>query len=92
MWRVWVKQWPKYSTLWPAGPVLRITLVQNLIAFCSRPEVTCDVISGSFVGPVVPDNRVKFGDARLNCSQEIPPEAVYGGIFDGLFAVASDQN
>ena len=75
MWRVWVKQWPKYLTLWPAGPVLRITFVQYLIAFNSRPEVTSDVISGGFLEPVFPDNCVKFGDLCLNHSREIPPEA-----------------
>ena len=59
-----------------AGPVLRITFVQNLIAFCSGPEATGDVISGRFMGPVVPDNRVKFGDPHVNPSREIAPEAV----------------
>ena len=72
----WVKQWPNYLTLWPARPVLRITFVQYFIAFCSRPEVMSDVISGRFVGPAIPDNRVKFSDSRLNLSREIPPEAV----------------
>ena len=71
-----MKQWPNYFTLWPAGPVLRVTFVQYLTAFCSRPEVMSDVISGGFVGPVVPDNRVKFGDPGFNRSREIPPEAV----------------
>ena len=37
------------------------------------------------MGPVIPDNRVKFGDRRINLSREIPPEAVCGGIFDGFF-------
>ena len=74
--RVWVKQWPKYLTLWPAAPVLRITFVQDLIAFYNRPEATSDVISGKFVGPVVRDNRVEFGGPRLNPSREIQPEAV----------------
>ena len=50
-----------------------------------------DVISGIFVGPLVPDKPVKSGDPRLNRSQEIPPEAAWGIIFDGFFAVASDQ-
>ena len=76
MWRVWVKQWPKYLTLCPPRPVLHITFVQYLIAFCGRLEVMSDAISGRFVGAVVPDNHVKFGDPRLNRSQEIPPEAV----------------
>ena len=44
-----------------------------------------DVISGRFVGSVVPNNHVKFGDPRLNRSREMPPEAVGGGIFDGFF-------
>ena len=91
MWRVWIKQWPKYLTLWPAGLVLRITFVQYLIAFCSRTEVTSDVISDRILRSVVPDKGVKFGDPRLNCSLEIPPEAVLGGIFYGFFAVASDR-
>ena len=38
---VWVEPWQKYFTLRPTGSVLRITFVQHLIAFCSRPEVTC---------------------------------------------------
>ena len=66
------QQWPNYFTHWPTGPVLRNTFVQYLIAFCSRLEVMSDVISGRCVRPVVPDNRVKFGDRRLNLSREIP--------------------
>ena len=76
MWPVWAKQWWKYLTLWLARHVLRITFVQDLIAFFSRPEVTSDVIYGRFVVPVVYDNRLNFGDHRLNRSREIPPEAV----------------
>ena len=41
-----------------------------------------DVVSGRFVGPVVPDSRMKFGDPHLNCSREIPSEAVRYSIFD----------
>ena len=51
-----------------------------------RPEMASDVISGRFVGPVAPDNRVKFGDPRLKLSREIPPEAVSRGIFDCFFS------
>ena len=58
------------------GPVLRTTFVQYLIAFCSRLEATSAVISDRFVGTVVPGNHVKFGDHRLNFSQEILPEAL----------------
>ena len=78
-------------TLCPAGPVLRITFGQNLIAFCSRPEETSDVISGIFVGLVVSDDCMKFGDLRINLSRDITPEAVLGGIFDSFFAVTSDR-
>ena len=56
--------------------------MQYLTAVCNRPEATSDVISGRFVGPVVPDKSVKFGDPRLNLSRDITPEAVLGGIFD----------
>ena len=50
-------------TLWPAGPVLR-TFALYLIAFCSRPEIASDVISGKFLDPVVQDKSVKFHDPR----------------------------
>ena len=63
-------------SLWPAGPVLRITFAQYLIAFCSRLEPTMDVISGRLMGPDVPDNRVKFGHPRIKLSRAIPPEAI----------------
>ena len=76
MWLVWVEQWPKYLTLWLTGPDLRITFVQYFIAFRSRPEATSDVISGSFPGHVVPDNRVRFSDPCLIRFREILPEAV----------------
>ena len=64
--------------------VLRTTFVHYLIAFCSRPEATGDVISGKYMRPVVLDNHVKFGDPRLNRSREIPPEPVWCGIFGGF--------
>ena len=63
-----------------------------LIEFCSRPEATSDFISGTFVRTVVIDNFVKLGDPRLKRSREIPPEAVYGGIFDVFFAVTPNWN
>ena len=44
-----------------------------------------DLISGIFVGPIVPDKPVKFHDPCLNQSREIPPEAVKGSIFDSIF-------
>ena len=45
-----------------------VAFVQYLIAFCSRSEVASDVVSGTFVGPAMPDDCVKFGDSRLNFS------------------------
>ena len=50
-----------------------------------------NVIYGKFVGPAIPDNRVKFGYSRIQPSREIPPEAARGGIFDGFLAVASGR-
>ena len=63
--------------------------VQHVIAFCSRPETAIEVISSTFVGPIVPDKRVKFRDPHLNRSVEIQPKAV--GIFDGSFAIISNR-
>ena len=40
-------------------PVLRITFVQYLIAFRSRPEAASNVISGANVGQVGMDASVK---------------------------------
>ena len=65
------KKWLNYLTLWAARPVLRTTFEQYLIAFYSRLETTSGVLSIRFVGPVVADNCVKFGDPRLNLSREI---------------------
>ena len=58
--------------------------MQYLIAFYSGLEKANDVISGGFVGPIVLEKRVKFCHPHLNRSQEIPPETVGGGIFDGF--------
>ena len=49
-----------------------------------RPEAASDVISGRYVGPIVLDKCVKFRGPSLNCSREIPPEPVEGGIFDSF--------
>ena len=51
-----------------AAPVLRVIFVQYIIAFCSLLEAMSDVISGTYVGALVPNNCVKFGDRRLNRS------------------------
>ena len=71
-----VLQWPNYLTRKPARPVLRITYVQYLTAFCSQPKATSDVISGRSVGPLVLDSRANFPDPHSNFSRDIPPEAV----------------
>ena len=54
---------------------LRITFVLYLTAFCSRPKATSDVIFGRFVGPVILDNHMRFGDRCIKFSREIPHEA-----------------
>ena len=86
----WFKQSPIYLNLWPAGPVLH-TFVKYLVTFCSRLETASDVISGKFVGPIVPNKSVKFCDPRLNLSGEIEPEVVEGGIFHVFFKITSDR-
>ena len=40
------------------------------------------MISGKFVWSIVLDKPVKFHDRRLTRSQEIPPEATWGGVLD----------
>ena len=49
----------KVCTSVPVAPILR-TVVQYLIAFCSRLEVASDVISGANVEQVGMDVLVKF--------------------------------
>ena len=68
IWWFYLKHWPNCSTLWPAAPVLSIFL-QYLIAVCSWTETASDIISGSFVGPIVPDKHVQFPDPRLKSSR-----------------------
>ena len=41
--------------------------------------------------PIVLDKRVKFRDPHLNHSQEIAPDAIGGGILDGLFEITSGR-
>ena len=89
MWRAWVKQWQKELTLWPTGPILRITFVQYLIPFCRRTQVTSDIKSGKFMGPVFPGQPCDIRWSSLDRFREIPPEAV--GLCGGIFTVASDQ-
>ena len=45
------------------------TFVQYVIAFRSRPEKPSDVISGTFVEPVIRDTYVAFCDLRSNRSR-----------------------
>ena len=72
-----------------AKPVLH-TFVQYLTAFCSRPEAANDIISSRFGSPIAIDKCVKCRDPCLNRTQEIPPEAVGGGIFL-FFAITSER-
>ena len=58
--------------------------MQYLVAFCNRPEGAGDVISCRFVGKIVLEKCVKFGDPCLNHSREILPEAIGSGIFDSF--------
>ena len=56
------------------------------MTFCSRLEVTSDVISSRAVRQIVLDKRVKFlRDPSLNHSRKIPPIPVGGSIFDSFF-------
>ena len=64
----------------------------DIVKGCIRLEAASDVISRTFVGPIVPNKPVEFRDPRLNCSREFPPEAVGGGIFDSFFRITSDPN
>ena len=60
--------------------VLR-TFVQYLIDFVDDwNQTVMSYLSCRFVGPIVPDTRVKFCDPRLNHSAEIPPKAIGCGI------------
>ena len=63
------------------------TLVQYLIASFSLLEAASNVVSGTFVGPTVPNMCVEFCDPHLDRSQEIPTEPVGGGICDRFFAI-----
>ena len=66
-----------------ASSALR-TFVQYLIAFCRRQEAAVGVISGKFVGPIVPDKLVKLFEPPLNRSGEIQPKLVGCGISAGF--------
>ena len=70
-----------------AGPVLH-NFVQYLVTFSSRPEADNDVVSNTFVWPIVLDKYAKFRDPSLNRSREIPAE---GGIFDSFSTITSDR-
>ena len=64
-----------------SDPFYAILYSRYLIAFCSRPEAATDVISGKFLELVATcHKRVKFGAPGSNCSREIPPDALEGGI------------
>ena len=81
----------------PAAPVL-LTFLQYLVAFSSRLGATIGIISsvlsGWFVGPVIPYRRVNCLDPRLNRSGEIQPKAVGCGIFCrfSITSIIADRN
>ena len=56
-----------------------------------RLEAPGDVISSRFVRPTVLYKFIKFRDTGLKRSQEIPPKAVGGGIFNSFFAIILDR-
>ena len=74
-----------FDSLAERGPVLGITFVQNLIAFCTRSEVTkSDVISGRFLAAtstwLSTTMRNMHRDPRLNVLEKFhmkPPEAEF---------------
>ena len=45
--------------------------MQDLLAFCNRPEGAGDVISGKFMRPIVLDRYITFRDPCLSRSREI---------------------
>ena len=67
-----------------------------MIAICSRPEEKSDVLSGTLVGSVVPDNRVKIGDPTFNSfSQKFnlkPPKAAFSSFFSLSFRQKRDSD
>ena len=63
------------STLCASGLVL-CTVVQYLIAFFAADrKQPSDVVSGMFVGSIVPNKSVEIRDPRSNHSREVSPEA-----------------
>ena len=58
--------------------------MQYLFESCSQLEAASEVISGLFVGPVVPDKTAIFRDPCSNHSRGIPLEAVGCGFFDSF--------
>ena len=68
------------------------TRFAQYLTFCSQPEAAGDVISGTFLGPIVlkDDKYVNFRGPILNPSREMPTEAVRGSISNSFFAITSD--
>ena len=64
--------------------------MQYLIAFFSRLEAASDIISGSFVRPIVSDKRLRLHNPHFSLYPEIQAEAVGGGRFDVLFAITAE--
>ena len=56
-----------------------------------RLEEAGDVVSSTFVGPIVLDKYVKFHDLSLNRSRDIRHDAAGCDIFDSFLAITSDR-
>ena len=63
---------------WPAGPVLRITFVQYLTAFCSRPEATSGVISSRVPLREFMKLVTGYATCAFQGSQGVPRIKVFG--------------
>ena len=59
--RVRVRVWVGSDTF--STSFLRVTFVQYLVSFCSRPKVVSYLVSGENVGQVGMDVPAKFGDS-----------------------------
>ena len=83
-WWTCVKQpWPNYAPLCPQHPFYAL-LYSNYLHFAAdRKQLVTSYPTGLWGRPTVHDKRVQSRDPRLNRTQEIPPEAVGGGIFKG---------
>ena len=88
-----ISRWPNYAASVLAAPVLR-TIVQYLIAFCSRPETASDIISGRLVGPIVHDKHVNFLSIAKTVIEKFhmkPSGAAFSTVFRTSITSDSDR-